>query len=187
MKLEWKLPAKLPAFLERYKYPILIVLLGVILMLWPSHEKQEEPYQEPQRSFETVQAEPAAQDNGMEYCRRTEQKLEAALSQIHGAGRVRVMLTLKSGPAASYQTDKTRTETQEGERSSLSSEEKTVMVDRGSAYNEPAVVSTVYPVFQGALIVAEGGADETVRYQLCAAVSALLGLGTDQITVVKMK
>ncbi len=183
MKLEWKLPAKLPAFLERYKYPILIVLLGVILMLWPSHEKQEEP----QRSFDPVQTEPAAQDNGMEYCRRTEQELEAALSQIHGAGRVRVMLTLKSGPAASYQTDKTRTETEEGERSSLSSEEKTVMVDRGSAYNEPAVVSTVYPVFQGALIVAEGGADETVRYQLCAAVSALLGLGTDQITVVKMK
>lgn len=183
MKLEWKLPGKLPDILERYKYPILIVLLGVVLMLWPSRDKQTEPESAP----EPVQTELAVPDNGQEYCRRTEQALESALSQIHGAGRVRVMLTLKSGPAASYQMDKIRTETFEGENSSLSSEEKTVMVDHGSAYNEPAVVSTVYPVFQGALVVAEGGADETVRYQLCTAVSALLGLGTDQITVVKMK
>ena len=61
------------------------------------------------------------------------------------------------------------------------------MIGRGSAYDEPAVVSTAYPVFQGALVVAEGGADPSVRYQLSAAVAALLGLGADQITVVKMK
>ena len=62
-----------------------------------------------------------------------------------------------------------------------------MILNRGSAYNEPAVVSRAYPVFQGALIVAEGGADAQVRFQLSAAVAGLLGLGTDQITVVKMK
>ena len=86
-----------------------------------------------------------------------------------------------------YQTDRREQTEQEGERSSREAEEKTVMQNRGSAYNEPAVVSTAYPVFQGALIVAEGGGDPEVRLRLSAAVSALLGLGADQITVVKMK
>ena len=61
------------------------------------------------------------------------------------------------------------------------------MLEQGSAYNVPAIVSTEYPVFQGALVVAEGGADPAVRYQLSAAVAALLGLGADRITVLKMK
>ena len=61
------------------------------------------------------------------------------------------------------------------------------MIQCGSAYDEPAVVSTAYPVFQGAVIVADGGADPSIRYQLSSAVAALLGLGADQITVLKMK
>ena len=116
-----------------------------------------------------------------------ERELSGMLSQVEGAGKVQVMLTLKTGPASQYQTDRSLTASREGEKESQSSEERTVMIGRGSAYDEPAVVSTAYPVFQGALIVAEGGADPSVRYQLSAAVAALLGLGVDQITVVKMK
>lgn len=97
------------------------------------------------------------------------------------------MLTLRTGPAANYQKDSSRTDSAEGERRSESVEEKTVILSRSNAYNEPAIVSTAYPVFQGALIVAEGGGDAKICYQLSAAVSALLGLGADQITVVKMK
>ena len=62
-----------------------------------------------------------------------------------------------------------------------------MILSRGNAYDELAVVQTAYPVFQGALVVAEGGADPKVRLQLSAAVAALLDLGADQITVVKMK
>ena len=100
---------------------------------------------------------------------------------------MRVMLTLRTGPAARYQTDRSERRSTDGDQTSSASEEKTVMLDRGNAYNVPAIVSTEYPVFQGALIVAEGGADPTVRYQLSAAVAGLLGLGADRITVVKMK
>lgn len=183
MKQGLDLLNKLPAFLERYKYPALILLAGLVLLLWPSAgEKTAQPRQEP-----AAVTEPAAGDQGQAYCQALEQELAAALSQMEGAGRVRVLLTLKTGPALRYQTDQSQSASAEGERSSRSSEEKTVMLDRGSAYNEPAVVSTAYPVFQGALILAEGADDAALRLRLSAAVAALLDLKADQITVVKMK
>ena len=181
MKIGKDLLRKLPALLERYKYPALILLLGVFLVLWPSDRKEPESKSPPETTApETISAEE-------DYCAQMERELSGMLSQVEGAGKVQVMLTLKTGPASQYQTDRSLTASREGEKESQSSEERTVMIGRGSAYDEPAVVSTAYPVFQGALIVAEGGADPSVRYQLSAAVAALLGLGVDQITVVKMK
>lgn len=173
--------AGLPALLDRWKYPALILLAGLVLLLWPAG-KGEDP--------EPAQTEPASAACGESeeaYRLRTERQLEALLSQVEGAGRVKVMLSLQTGPAVQYQTDSSRSQSREGDREQSAAEEKTVMQSRGSAYTEPAVVSTALPVFRGALIVAEGGADPGVRYQLSAAVSGLLGLGTDQITVVKMK
>ena len=45
----------------------------------------------------------------------------------------------------------------------------------------------IYPQFQGALIVSEGADNAQVRWSIVCAVSALTGLGSDKITVVKMK
>ena len=174
---------RLSILLERYKYPALILLAGAALLLWPSGKDRESPAPEPAQTV----TEPAALDEGAAYCARLERELSAALSRMEGAGRVRVLLTLKTGPAARYQTDISRSASAEGERSSQSAEEKTVMLERGGAYNEPAVVSMAYPVFQGALVLAEGADDAALRLRLTAAVAALLGLGADQITVVKMK
>lgn len=181
MKIGKELLGKLPALLERYKYPALILLLGLFLVSLPSNRVESEPQAPPQTEV-AVQA-PADGD----YRAEMERELESILSQVEGAGRVKVMLTVKTGPATRYQTDRSASASRDGERENQSSEERTVMIARGSAYDEPAVVSTAYPVFQGAVIVAEGGADPSVRYQLSAAVAALLGLGADQITVVKMK
>ena len=181
MKIGKELLRNLPALLERYKYPALILLLGVFLVLWPSGGKEPETQSPPETT--AAEAIPAEED----YCAQMERELSGMLSQMEGAGRVRVMLTLKTGPISQYQTDRSMTASREGEKESQSTQEQTVMIGRASAYDEPVVVSTAYPVFQGALIVAEGGADPGVRYQLSAAVAALLGLGADQITVVKMR
>ncbi|MBR4193917.1 MAG: hypothetical protein IKQ54_06275 [Oscillospiraceae bacterium] len=174
---------KLPALLERWKYPLLIFLAGLVLLLWPGGSGGQK---QPQPST-TNPPETAPADDGSAYCRRVQTELEGLLGQIHGAGKVRVMLTLKSGPASRYLADSSWQEEQEGERSASSREEKTVILERGGAYHEPALVNVVYPIFQGALVVAEGGDVPAVRLQISAAVAALLGLGTDQITVVKMK
>ena len=54
-------------------------------------------------------------------------------------------------------------------------------------YAKAAVAATTYPRFQGALIVCEGADSAAVRLRLLEAVSAVTGLSTDRITVVKMR
>ncbi len=97
------------------------------------------------------------------------------------------MLTLRSGPAVRYQTDLSSETRTDGGETRTSVEKKTVILSSGGSYNEAAVINTEYPAFRGALIVSGGADDAGVRYQLISAVSSLLGLGADQITVVKMK
>ena len=178
MKLDKGTLGKLPALLQRFKYPALILLIGIALMLWPARKK--ETTTNPAQAVLPAQTEP-------DYRAALEQELAQILSQIDGAGQVRVMLTLQSGPANQYQTDEASETRTEGEKTDTSTRRETVILSRGSAYNEAAVVRQYYPVFRGALIVSQGGDDPAVRYQLACAVSALLGIGTDQITVVKMK
>lgn len=86
--------------LERYKYPILVLLLGAALLLipWGGGETPAE-------------AAPAAGTDLMDPT-ALEQKLEALLGEMEGAGAVRVVLTLAKGAAYTYQTDRT---TRDGE------------------------------------------------------------------------
>ena len=109
--------------------------------------------------------------------------LLAALQQIAGAGQVSVMLTLETRERVEYQTDVQASS--DGAQSSES--RKTVILSEGSSYDKAAVAATTYPRFQGALIVCEGADSAAVRLRLLEAVSAVTGLSTDRITVVKMR
>ena len=177
-----KLPESFTKKLAKFKYPALVLLLGLALVLWDGRQNKTDA--EPDLP---VQTEPDSVETEAEYCERIARELESILSQIEGAGRVRVMLTLKSGSVTQYQSEYDSVTQTEGDRTSSSSQQKTVILSRGSAYNEAAAVKTEYPRFQGALIVSEGGGEPGVRFAIVGAVSALLGLGTDKITVVKSK
>lgn len=162
---------KLTAFLKKYKYPALVLLLGLALLLLPFGHSETEA--EPTETA-TEQSDHAEQ---------TEEKLADILSQISGAGQVRVMLTLERGELTQYQTD-TQTSS-DAER--VQEERKTVILSAGSAYDEAAVSTVLYPCFRGALVVCEGAESAVVRLEIVQAVSAVTGLGADKITVVKMK
>lgn len=181
MKGSWKLSQGLTALLERWKYPALILLAGVALVLWPGGERKTAP--EPA----ATQAAEESPEDPEEYRRRMERELEGILSQVEGAGKVSVLLTLRNGPTDRYQTDLSTNSRGAGEDGAQERQEKTVMRQQGSAYNEPILVTRAYPVFQGALIVCQGAGEPTVQYRILEAVTALLGLGAHQITVVKMK
>lgn len=185
MKRYQQIREKLKVFLTNYKYPALILLAGLVLMLIPTKKRS---------AGGTAEAIPTTEQTAEvfslsehDYCRQTEQKLEQILSQIQGAGKVRVMLTLDSGPETMYLSDSDFQRSSDGGKSDESAVSKTVILSRGSSYNEAAIVKTEYPSFRGALIVTQGGDDASVRLRLTEAVSALLGLGSDKITVVKMK
>lgn len=106
-----------------------------------------------------------------------ERKMEEALSKISGAGRVKVVLGLKSGAERQLASNE--------ETSDSQSKVTYVTVQTGSGVQTVAVRYN-YPIYQGALIVCQGGGNAAVRLQITEAVAALTGLTTDKITVSKM-
>ena len=175
---EWA--RKIISALKKYKYAALVLVIGLALMLIPfGSEKQQTKQQQ-------TPSEPAAAEQ-QDYAQEMEARLTKMLLQIDGAGRVSVMLTLQTGAQTQYQTDTKITSEQTNSGTQTSEERKTVILSEGSAYDEAAISSVVYPQFQGALIVSEGADNAAVRWNIVSAVSSLTGLGTDKITVVKMK
>ncbi len=153
--------------LTQYKYPVLILLLGLVLMLLP-------------RTTETQVEEIPAETVG--YADLGEQ-LEAILRQIEGAGEVRVLLTEQLGRETVYQTD-TRSDSGES-GSSLSAD--TVLVEDESRTETGLVRQTLEPVYRGAVILCQGADSPGVKLAIVEAVRCATGLRTDQISVLKMK
>lgn len=165
---------KLVHFLKKYKFVVLILLIGLVLLMLPEGNNKDKQQQIPE---ETTQE---------DYAAITESRLEAILSKVDGAGQVEVMLTLQRGSYTQYQTD-IQTDHSQAEGSSQSGEnKKTVILSEGSAYDTLAVSTVEYPLFQGALIVCSGADSPSVKLDLIQAVAALTGLSSDHITVVKM-
>lgn len=152
----------------KYKYVLLILLLGILLMSLPEGSK------------ESIKAEISVPTPV--YASKAEE-LEAILSQISGVGKVRVMLTEAAGSETIYQTDEDRSETSDAQNIRV----ETVIVS-GSERTETGLVRTVVPpVYLGAIIVCQGGDSPAVRLSVAEAVSNVTGIGTDRITVLKMK
>lgn len=150
-----------------YKYTILILLLGVGLMLLPKQTpRTEEISEQPQLQQDDLQ-----------------QRLEEFLRHLDGAGEVKVLLTLAEGTAYEYQSD--LQETSDETKQQLQSE--TVLVARGSGQEEPVMVRSRYPVYRGAVVLCSGADSAAVRLDVVNAVSSVTGLGSDKISVIKMK
>lgn len=163
--MELKFRAKdLTKWLERYKYLVLVVLLGVALMLIP------------QGSSEQTQVVP------QETARETDISVQLAeiLAQIKGAGKVEVMLTLASGEQTIYQTDDTHGDTGTGRQD-------TVIVTDQNRGQSGLVQQVNAEKYRGAIVVCQGADSPTVRLALIDAVSKVTGLDSSRISVLKMK
>lgn len=161
---------------KKYKYAALIVLIGILLMLLPSGKKAA--VQQPTG--------PAAGSEETFSLAETEEKMEAILSQIDGVGKLRIMLTLARGPQLQLASD-TDQSRDAGTSGDVRSRRETVTLNRGSGYQEVIVTNRVYPVYQGAVVVCQGAENSAVRLAVTEAVSALTGLGSDKISIVKWK
>ena len=160
---------KVTGFLGKYRYVLLVLLIGLAFMLIPSRTAgdEEEPLQ--------VQAETQARTDITE-------ELTEILCQIEGAGRVKVMLTAATGETTVYQQDEDITS---GENGSIRRE--TVIITDSDRGQSGLVQQVNPPEYLGAIIVCEGADRAAVRLSIIEAVSKVTGLGTDRISVLKMK
>ena len=161
--------SKLRSLFDRYKFVLVVILAGVVLLLLPSFGGAVESSQE--SGSDPFQVE------------ELERKLEQALAQIDGVGEVRVVLTLQSGPRRILAQDSQST-VDEGR---TEAEVTNVVISAGSGVEGTVTLQQLSPQFQGALVVCSGGGEPTVQLRLVEAVSALTGLGADKISVCKGK
>ena len=148
-------------FLGKYRYVVLILLAGILLMLLPSGSSGE---QQQENREEAVSQE---QDIAKE--------LTEILGLIQGVGKVQVMLTVEEGEMTVYQYDEN------------ASGVDTVIITDGDRTQAGLVQQVIPQKYRGAVVVCQGADSAAVRLSVIEAVSKVTGLGTDRITVLKMK
>ena len=152
---------RINALFGKYKYPILVVLVGLGLLLLPSRETEMPPV-----PVETVRE------------ASLEQRLEELLARIEGAGAVRVLLTEDVGRETVWQTDV--------QSDADSVREDTVILEDSDRNETGLVRRTTEPSYRGAVILCQGADAPSVKLAIVEAVRCVTGLGADQISVQKM-
>lgn len=160
---------RIQEWLKKYKYALLILAVGLCLMLLP--EQKQSPQEE---------TEPATVSSEQE---TMEILLQDILSQVEGAGKVAVLLSEQEGQQTIYQTD-TQTSADEA---STSDRTETVIVTDADRNELGLIRRTDPPKYMGAVIVCQGADRADVRLAIVEAVKCATGLGSNQISVVKMK
>lgn len=135
----------------------LAMLLILLSELWPQADKT------PQAEAGGWQAE--------EYRQQLEQQLEELISQMEGAGRTKVMVTLETGEETIYAMD-----TQSGQ---TQSEQTHVLLEDGTALAQTVCLPRVC----GVAVVCDGGGDVRVAARITELVGALLDLSSNRICV----
>lgn len=153
----------------KYKYVVMILLAGLILMLMPAPKINSTA---PKDIKESV-------DNTM----TLEKQLSDILKCVKGAGEVQVILTVAAGEEILYQTN----DDYSNNGDSGSTRTDTVTVTDSNREETGLIRQVNPPTYLGAIIVCQGADRPEVRLAIVDAVSKATGLGTDRISVLKMK
>lgn len=186
---------------------IVLVLLGVLLLIVAipmekgGKENGDAEEKEGTTSRQETEAgsgngEAAAEDlSEEEYARLLEQRLEQALSQVAGVGRVQVMITLRASKELVVEREAAVTRQTVNETDAQGGSRVTGQVEAGDSVvyrsvgsdSEPYVVKTVLPEVEGVLVVAQGAGDIGVKRTVIAIVQALFDVEAHKVSVVKME
>ena len=165
---------KIWGFLKKNKYVMVVILLGIVLISLP--KDREETARETEKSSSVTFS-----------LSEEEKRIADALSEIDGAGKVTVVLTVRSTGETVVAKDTESYILQEDGESRQEESSSVVTVSEGSQKESPVTIEGIYPEYQGALVIAEGADNAETRLSLTQAVADLTGLSTEKITVVKMK
>ena len=151
--------------LLKYRYPAIILLLGILLMMLPVR-----------KSNDSSQIDDVTEPISME------ERIINTLSKIEGAGKEDVIHSLSVGEEIIYQSD-VETDISDGEESVHS---KTILISDSQRTQSGLVKQINPPAYLGAVISCQGADNPVVKLAIVDAVSDATGLRADKITVLKM-
>ena len=159
--------AKITGIFKKYKYAILVLLVGIGLMLIPNIKKENDV---------AVPVSVQEQEDLADL-------LEEMITHISGVGRAKVMLSISQGVETLYQTDVNKSYGADDGSEHIST---VIITDAQKA--QVGLIRQINPAtYQGAVVVCEGADNPQVRLSVVEAVSKATGLGTNCICVLKMK
>ena len=188
-----QLKKRIPSGILKKDRLVILLLCGVLLLIIAlpvNTGNQNNTDEMAEKSAEAV--------DSYSYARYLEQHLEEILSQVKGAGEVRVMITLTdSGERIVEKDTESTTETvkeedsQGGSRTTMNdSRSETSVYNSGSGESlssggEPYVTKEKTPVVGGIIVIADGEDNGVVVQNITEAIQALFDVDTHKIKVMK--
>lgn len=165
--MDWvAMQKKAGEWIGKYRYIFLVVLIGVGLMLIPGRSEKK--------------VEQTVSDQTTQKSITLAEELEQLLSQVDGAGKVKVLLAQDAGEEILYQTDNSTNGTE-------SNRQDTVIVTDENRAQSGLVSQILSPVYRGAVVLCQGAERAEVRLAIVEAVSKITGLDSSRISVLRMK
>lgn len=187
---------------------VVILLIGVLLLVvaWPvgGNTKKEETQSELtdsqddmiKKNEEMVSSfeEMAEIKDWKDYISYLEQTLEELLSTMEGAGKVKVMITLKDSGETVVEKDittetggTTQVDTQGSNNTSDRYEiGETVFESVEKGISSPYVKQVISPQIEGVVVSTQGGDNLQVNKNITEAIQALFGIDVHKIKIIKM-
>ncbi len=174
---------------------IIVFCLGLALILVADFYKDirtDDTALEGVNENKTQSSAEAYESTEPDYVRNLENELSSILGKIQGAGRVSVMITLKSGkeiiPAKDESVSDKLTNEKDTSGGTRTIDEKTtddqVVFTSGQGGNsKPLVIKELNPEVKGVIVVAEGAKDSKVKLMLSQAVQTVLDIPAYRVTV----
>jgi stage III sporulation protein AG len=176
--------------MEKKKVILPVFLCGMILLVlsWPTGSSEKKESTKSETKIESKESETE------EYEALLEERLKTILSKVEGVKGVEVMITLKnSGEKVtlkdspySQETTTEKDENGETNKTQISSEETTVLIETDEG-TSPYVLKEKEPQVEGVLVLVEGLSDASIKNEISEAVEALFGVASHKIKVMKMK
>ncbi len=161
-------PERIKLFLRKYAAAWIVLLVGMAFMILPDKKQVQESEEWSNPITEQI----SLQDS-----------LSDILSEIDGAGKVRVLLSKATGEEIHFQTNEDLSQDQD----SLDRRLDTVMVTDGKRDQQGLIRRVDSPVYQGAVVLCQGADSAAIRLAIVDAIANTTGLTSDHITVLKMK
>ncbi len=115
-----------------------------------------------------------------DYVSSIESKLKSILSNINGAGKVEVMISVDGSSEIQFATDETIT-------TNGQTTEKTINIVfvTKDGVNQPIITSEKLPKINGVVVVSSGAKNTKVKLQLMSAVQTLINIDCDKIQILE--
>lgn len=155
---------------------VIICIIGIILFLKMTSTKST--------SSKSTTVSSSSYKTTLEYSEILENKLENLLSQIKGAGNVKVMISLEGSPELVYAMDSNEKVSNNQNGSTTTSASSPILIEnKGSS--SPLILTEKLPKVKGVIVVSTGASDISIKLDILNSVSTLLDISIDKINVLK--